>query len=98
MPTRADQCEDPSSFELVANKIDARETTTISGTTKKGEVMCIGQCSVYLEYQNEGAPVRSPFLNFNEPNLLLRPPTRIVHPHRQNLKWLDRRFHNIARH
>jgi hypothetical protein len=38
-----DQCEElPSSLELVEKKIDAKKTITISGTTKKGEVMSMG--------------------------------------------------------
>jgi hypothetical protein len=38
----ADQCEEcPSSFELVEKKSEAKKTTTMSGTTKKGEVMCM---------------------------------------------------------
>jgi hypothetical protein len=38
----ADQCEEcPSSFELVEKKSEAKKTTKMSGTTKKGEVMCM---------------------------------------------------------
>jgi hypothetical protein len=35
-------------LELVEKKSDAKKTTTISGTTKKGEVMSMGGLSVDL--------------------------------------------------
>ena len=38
------QCdEDPSSLLLVAKRIDTTKTTMITGTTKKGEVMCMAE-------------------------------------------------------
>jgi hypothetical protein len=44
---RAQCVEWPSSFVLVANRIDARKTTTITGTTKNGEVMLIARAPYF---------------------------------------------------
>jgi len=42
--SRMDQCvEWPSSLLLVANRMATMKTMTMTGTTKKGEVMCMVQ-------------------------------------------------------
>jgi hypothetical protein len=51
-----DQCvAGPSSLLLVANKMHSVKTTTMTGTTKNGEVMCMVQApefrSTKVDYQ-----------------------------------------------